>query len=242
MKRIAIFGATSAIAQRIARLYAARGASFFLAARNEERTRAVADDLVARGAAKAEISLADLDDSSRHEELLDDAYTVFPEIDLLVVAHGVLGSAEASPEDVERILRTDLVAKASLLLRIAQRLEKQKSGTIIALSSVAGDRGRAVNPAYGAAKAGLTAFLSALRQRLYRSGVRVLTVKPGIVDTPMTQHLERKPLVASPEAVARDVVRAVDRGRDVVYTPFVWRVVMFVIRAIPEWLFKRLSF
>jgi decaprenylphospho-beta-D-erythro-pentofuranosid-2-ulose 2-reductase len=99
-----------------------------------------------------------------------------------------------------------------------------------------------VNPAYGAAKAGLTAFLSALRQRLYRSGVRVLTVKPGIVDTPMTQHMQRKPLVATPEAVARDIVRAVDRGRDVVYTPFIWRIVMFVIRALPERLFKRLSF
>jgi short-subunit dehydrogenase len=242
MKRIAIFGATSAIAQRIARLYAERGASFFLAARSEERARAVADDLVSRGAERAEISLADLDDSSRHEELLNDAYTVFPEIDIVVVAHGVLGSGDAGPEEVERILRTDLVAKASLLLRVAQRFEKQKSGTIVALSSVAGDRGRGINPAYGAAMAGLTAFLSALRQRLSRTGVHVLTVKPGIVDTPMTQHLERKPLAASSEAVARDVVRAVDRGRDVVYTPFVWRIVMFVIRALPERIFKRLSF
>jgi decaprenylphospho-beta-D-erythro-pentofuranosid-2-ulose 2-reductase len=242
MKRIAIFGATSAIAQRIARLYAERGASFFLAARNEHRARAVADDLLARGAERAEISLGDLDDSSRHEELLNDAYTVFPEIDLLIVAHGVLGSGDAGPEDVERILRTDLVAKAALLTRIAQRLEKQKSGTLVTLSSVAGDRGRGVNPAYGAAMAGLTAFLSALRQRLYRSGARILTVKPGFVDTPMTQHLENKPLAATPEVVARDIVRAVDRGRDVVYTPFVWRIVMLVVRALPEWLFKRLSF
>ena len=94
---------------------------------------------------------------------------------------------------------------------------------------------------YGASKAGLTAFLSALRNRLYRTGVRVVTVKPGFVDTPMTAHLPKNPLYASPERVARDIVRAVDRGRDVVYTPWWWRLVMLIVKLVPERIFKRLS-
>jgi decaprenylphospho-beta-D-erythro-pentofuranosid-2-ulose 2-reductase len=242
MKRIVVLGATSAIAQRIARLYAARGASFFLAARNQDRVQAVADDLRARGAERAEIAVADLDDSSRHDELIEGAQVALSGIDLLIVAHGLLGTRDAGPEEAERVLRTGLVGPVSLLLRAALRLERQRSGAIVALSSVAGDRGRAANAAYGAAKAGLSAFLSALRQRLYRSGVRVVTVKPGFVDTPMTAHLAHKPLAVPPDVVARDVVRALDRGRDVVYTPWIWRLVMLVVRAIPERMFKRLSF
>ena len=139
------------------------------------------------------------------------------------------------------MLRTDLLGPVSLLTRAAQRLEAQGSGCIAALSSVAGDRGRGSNLVYGAAKAGLTAFLSGLRNRLSGAGVRVVTVKPGFVDTPMTDHLPKNPLYASPERVARDVVRAIDTGADVVYTPWWWRFVMLAVRLIPERLFKRLS-
>jgi short-subunit dehydrogenase len=106
---------------------------------------------------------------------------------------------------------------------------------------VAGDRGRGSNAVYGAAKAGLTAFLSGLRNRLAPAGVRVVTVKPGFVDTPMTGHVAKNPLFASPERVARDLLRAIDTGADVVYTPWWWRFVMLLVRLIPERLFKRLS-
>jgi short-subunit dehydrogenase len=111
----------------------------------------------------------------------------------------------------------------------------------VALSSVAGDRGRASNAVYGASKAGLAAFLSGLRNRLHASGVRVVTVKPGFVDTPMTARLPKNPLYSPPERVANDLVRAVDRGRDVVYTPWWWRLVMLAVRLVPERIFKRLS-
>ena len=195
MRRVLVLGATSAIAQQVARLYADRGAELFLVARNEERLGAVADDLRVRGAS-VETAIADLDDPARHDELL---------------------------------------------ARAAQRLEAQGSGCIAALSSVAGDRGRGSNLVYGAAKAGLTAFLSGLRNRLSGAGVRVVTVKPGFVDTPMTDHLPKNPLYASPERVARDVVRAIEGGADVVYTPWWWRWVMLAVRLVPERLFKRLS-
>jgi short-subunit dehydrogenase len=239
MSRVLVLGATSAIAQQVARLYAARGAELFLVARNQERLDAVAKDLRVRGASVT-TAVADLDDPTLHEELLAGAAP----LELVLLAHGVLGDAGETgrnAEAAEAVLRTDLLGPVSLLTRAAARLEAQRSGCIVALSSVAGERGRGSNPVYGAAKAGLTAFLSGLRNRLTRSGVRVVTVKPGFVDTPMTAHLPRNPLYASPERVARDLVRAVDAGVDVVYTPWWWRLVMIAVRLVPERLFKRLS-
>ncbi len=239
MTRVLVLGATSAIAQQVARLYAARGAALFLVARNEERLAAVADDLRVRGAS-VDTAVADLDDPARHEDLLARAAP----LEVVFLAHGVLGDAretERSAEAAEAVLRTNLLGPVSLLTRAAQRLEAQRGGCIVALSSVAGDRGRASNAVYGASKAGLATFLSGLRNRLYRTGVRVVTVKPGLVDTPMTAHLRKNPLYSSPGRVARDVVRAVDRGRDVVYTPWWWRLVLFAVRLLPERVFKRLS-
>jgi len=240
MRRVLILGATSAIAQEIGRAFAQRGASFFLVARNQERLRAVAEDLRTRGAAAVETALLDLDDRSGHAGLLERAAP----LEVVLLAHGVLGDSretERDPEAAVRVLQTNLAGPVSLLTLAAQRMEAQRGGCIVALSSVAGDRGRGGNAVYGASKAGLSAFLSGLRNRLFRSGVRVVTVKPGLVDTPMTAHLPRSPLYASPARVARDVVRAVERGGDVVYTPWYWRLVMLVIRLIPERIFKRLS-
>ena len=239
MERVLVLGATSAIAQQVARLYAARGASLFLVARNAEHLSAVADDLRVRGAT-VETAVADLDDPALHGELLTRAAP----LQIVLLAHGVLGDPQRTAQDARAagdVLWTNLLAPVSLLTHAAGRMEEQRSGCLVALSSVAGDRGRASNTVYGASKAGLTAFLSGLRNRLYRTGVRVVTVKPGFVDTPMTAHLPKNPLFAPPERVARDVVRAVDRGRDVVYTPWWWRLVMLIVKLVPERIFKRLS-
>jgi short-subunit dehydrogenase len=239
MTRVLVLGATSAIAQQVARLYAARGAELFLVARNPQRLEAVANDLRVRGAS-VETAAADLDDPALHEDLLARAAP----LEVVFLAHGVLGDAretERSAGAADSVLRTNLVGPVSLLNCAAQRLEAQRSGCIVALSSVAGDRGRGSNAVYGASKAGLTAFLSGLRNRLSPAGVRVVTVKPGFVDTPMTAHLAKNPLYSSPDRVARDVVRAVESGTDVVYTPWWWRLIMLAVRLLPERVFKRLS-
>jgi decaprenylphospho-beta-D-erythro-pentofuranosid-2-ulose 2-reductase len=239
MNRVLVLGATSAIAQQVARAYAERGAALFLVARNEQRLGAVADDLRVRGA-QVETAVADLDDPAGHEALLARAAP----LEIVFLAYGTLGDArrtEQRTEAAEAILRTNLSSPVSLLTRAAQRLEAQGSGCIVALASVAGDRGRASNAVYGAAKAGLSAFLSGLRNRLSRSGVRVITVKPGLVDTPMTGHLPKNRLYSSPERVARDLLRGIDGTADVIYTPWWWRWIMLVVRLIPERLFKRLS-
>ena len=242
MKRVVILGATSAIAQHVARVFAEQGASLFLVARNPDRLAAVAADATARGATRVETAVSDLDDFAGHPRLFDRAETALGPADVVLVAHGVLGSRDAGPEDSVGILRTDLVSPTSLLLHAARRMEARRGGTLVALSSVAGDRGRAANPVYGAAKAGLTGLLSALRQRLSPAGVSVLTVKPGFVDTPMTAHIPAMPFAVGPDRVAKDIVRAIERGADVVYTPPIWRLVMLVVRLLPERLFKKLAF
>jgi len=243
MHKAILFGATSAMAQETGRLLAARGAELFLVGRDERKLQAVMSDLEVRGATRVDALVADLDDVARFPSILDEAANALGRIDLVVVAQGVLGSqpeAEAGGEVAAKLLHTNFVAPALLLQEAGNRLAAQKGGTLVAISSVAGDRGRQSNYFYGAAKGGLSTFLAGLRNRLFREGVHVLTVKPGFVDSPMTAHLPKNALFAPPSAVAQAIVRGVEKRRDVVYVPGFWRAIMLVIRAIPERVFKRL--
>ncbi|HKP75784.1 MAG TPA: SDR family NAD(P)-dependent oxidoreductase, partial [Longimicrobiaceae bacterium] len=162
----------------------------------------------------------------------------------VVVAFGWMGDAERARHDAEEARRTidvNFTAVVSLLTPLADHLERRGAGFVCVISSVAGDRGRQSNYVYGAAKGGLTVYLQGLRNRLFPAGVRVITVKPGFVDTRMTFGLEGTFLVARPERVAKGIVRAIERGADEVYLPGFWRPVMMAIRAVPERVFKRLK-
>lgn len=243
VRKVAVFGATSAVAQRTARLLAERGADLFLVARSAERLAAVAADARARGAAVT-TAVADLDEPGRHVELVDRAAAALGTIDAVIVAQGVLATSDACEADralAARVLVTNLLGPALLCEAAAARLSAQGHGAIVAISSVAGDRGRQSNHLYGAAKGGLSTYLEGLRNRLFRRGVHVVTVKPGFVDTPMTAHLPKNALYTSPDVVARAIVAAVERRRSVVYVPGFWRAIMLVIRHLPEAIFKRLS-
>ena len=240
MKRVVILGATSAIAQEVARLFALRGDALHLVARSAERLQALAADLRTRGASAVSIAARDL--NLEPEAVIAEAWAAQGGCDVLLLAHGILGDpseSDRSPAAAELVLRTNLLGPVSLLTLAAQRLER--GACIAALSSVAGDRGRKKNGVYGASKAGLDSFLSALRQRLFERDVCVLTLKPGFVDTPMTAHMPRNALFARPADVARGIVRAIDARRDVVYLPWFWRYIMEAIRRVPERLFKKLS-
>jgi short-subunit dehydrogenase len=232
-----VLGATSAIAQAAARVWAERGAELFLVARDAQKLAAVADDLRTRGG-QVETLVQDLNQDQ--PGLIEWAGAA----DVMLLAQGILGDPQrrdTDPDYAELILRTNLIAPARLLTLLAPRL--QRGACIAALSSVAGDRGRAKVGIYGASKAGLDSFLSALRQRLQPSGVRVLTLKPGFVDTPMTAALPKTPLFATATQIGSGIVRAVDAGRDgVVYLPWWWRFIMLVVKSLPERVFKRLSF
>ena len=245
MKRILILGATSAIAVAAARLWAARGDRLVLVARDPAKLRETANDLEVLGAEGVTYETADLADSAGHAALIEKALGALEgELDIALIAYGTLSdqaSSEADAATTLRELNINFLSVASLLTELANRLERQRHGTLAVISSVAGDRGRPSNYVYGSAKGGLSLFLQGLRGRLFRSGVQVLTIKPGFVDTPMTAEIKKNPLFASPEQVAADIVRAIDKGRDTLYTPFFWAFIMAIIRLIPGALFKRLK-
>ena len=243
MKKIVIVGAASAIAEHYARLEAANGAALLLAGRSVPRLEAIAADLRTRGAAEVATFVLDVNALERHAPLLAEAWSRFGQVDVLLLAHGTLPDNEACAADPVRAVHefnTNGTSTIALMAAAAQRLQVQGHGTLAVISSVAGDRGRASNYLYGSAKAAVTAYASGLRQRLAGSGVNVLTVKPGFVDTPMTRAFRKGPLWASPQAVARGIVRAIGRRRAGAYLPAFWWGVMRVITHIPEPLFRRI--
>ena len=244
MRKVLIIGATSAIAEATARILATRGDALYLVARNQARLEAIAADLSVRGSPRVSSEVLDANDLSGHEAMLERAAIFLGGYDTVLMAHGTLSDQKACETDVELTLReinTNGVSVIALLTRVANRLAAQRSGTIAVISSVAGDRGRASNYVYGSAKALVTAFLSGLRQRLAKVGVSVVTIKPGLIDTPMTAAFPKGPLWARPETVARGIVKAIDRGSNTVYLPGFWRPIMLLIRAIPDWAFLRMS-
>jgi short-subunit dehydrogenase len=241
-KRVLALGATSAIAEATLRLMAEQGGSFVLVGRNAQKLDAVRSDLLTRGARAATALVADLDDTAGHPALLAQAVAALGGIDVALLAHGVLGNQADAERDygaAEAILRTNFLSAVSLITWLANYFEAERRGTLAVISSVAGDRGRKSNYVYGASKGALNIYLDGLRHRLHGTGVHVLTVKPGFVATPMTAHLPPSPLFAQPSQVAHDIVRGIDKGKSVVYTPPFWRPIMLVVRNCPAFIFHR---
>lgn len=244
MKKILIIGATSAIAEATAKRFAGQGDSLFLLARNSLRMESLAQDLRVRGAATVNTAIFDANALETHGALLETALTTLQGLDIVLIAHGTLSdqkACESSTELTMQELHTNAISIISLLTILANHFAQQGHGCIAVISSVAGDRGRQSNYVYGTAKGALTIFLQGLRNRLYKSGVQVLTIKPGFVDTPMTANFPKGPLWASPDKVAKDIDSAILNKRDILYTPGFWWLIMMIIKNIPEKVFKRLS-
>lgn len=243
MRRIMIVGATAAIAQATARRFAADGCRFFLVARNGDKLAAVADDLRVRGADQVHVAVADALAYDRHAALVEEAASALQGLDVVLVAHGSLPGQSACERDVAAVRQAfeiNALSVISILTHAANHFQHQGFGTLAAIGSVAGDRGRQSNTTYGAAKGALAIFMQGLRNRMHPHGVRVLTIKPGFVDTPMTAAFPKGVLWARPEQIADGIHRAMTRDRDVVYLPWFWRPIMTVLRLVPERIFKRL--
>ncbi|MBL8807072.1 MAG: SDR family oxidoreductase [Rhodospirillales bacterium] len=240
-----VLGASSAIARAFARAAAAQGADILLAARDLVDAEATAADIAIRTARRAEAVKFDALDEAAQDELVAWAREFAGSGTLNVfLAFGTMpdqAAIDADPSLVAPTVMANFTAAASLLHRLAPVLEAQGTGAVVALGSVAGDRGRLKNYVYGSAKAGLHAYLQGLRARLVRKGVHVVTLKPGFVDTAMTWGLPGLFLVAPPEAVARAALDAAAKKRDVVYAPAFWWGIMTIIRHIPERIFKKLN-
>lgn len=243
-KNILIIGATSAIAKATLRIYAEQNNNLYLVARNEEQLKIIAEDAKIRGANQVEFMACDLAELNAHQALIENVYTSYPKLDIVLIAHGTLPNQQACQENVETALQEiniNALSTISLLTLLANRFETEKSGNIAVISSVAGDRGRQSNYVYGSAKGMVSTFLQGLRNRLDDSNVQVLDIKPGFVDTPMTAEFKKGALWAQPEQVAQNIIKAINSGRNTLYTPWFWWGIMFIIRNIPEFIFKKLK-
>lgn len=242
MQRILIIGATSAIAEATARQYAARSAKLFLVGRDGQKLTAIADDLTVRGANEVGTHILDVVNLDHHSEMLDAAWSHLGDVDVALIAHGTLPSQSDCERSVETALREFAINGTStiaLATALGQRL--RAPATLAVISSVAGDRGRASNYLYGSAKAAVSTFLSGLGQHLHATGVNVLTIKPGFVDTPMTRDFRKGVLWAKPAGVARGIIHGIDKRRPELYLPSFWWLIMTVIRHIPEFFFRRIK-
>lgn len=244
-QKILIIGATSAIASACARKWAEQKACFFLVGRNAEKLKQISDDLLTRGASQASTYILDLNQFENHQTMFNSCYSSLGKIDIALLAHGSLPNQKTCEQDANLALKefsSNGLSVISLLTLLANRMEEQRCGTIAVISSVAGERGRPSNYLYGTAKAAVTTFCEGLRSRLFRAGIHVLTIKPGFVDTPMTQGLPLpKILVAAPNKVASDIMRAISYKKNTIYTPRFWTGIMWITRCIPDFLFKKLK-
>lgn len=244
MNTILIVGATSAIAEETAKLYARKGDRLVLWGRNPDRLKSIQNNLQVLGANEVFIFKIDLDLCEKHSELLATTLKKAGPIDVALIAHGVLPVQQHVQHDFLAMLpslHTNFISFSSLLTVLAEYFETRRLGTIAILTSVAADRGRKSNYVYGAAKAGVSVFTDGLRGRLADSGVHVVNIKPGMVDTPMTAHLKKGLLFTSPETVAKGIVKAISKQKATAYVPGYWRLVMWIIRCIPEAVFKKMN-
>lgn len=239
---VLILGARSDIGRAVAHGFAAAGHPVQLAARDSDSLQADKTDMELRHGVA--VSLHDFDalDTEGHEAFVD----ALPELPRIAVcAVGLMGEQSANEQDLAaaaQVMRSNFEGPASILAVLANRFQARGSGALVGISSVAGDRGRATNYVYGASKAGFTAFLSGLRNRLAKEGVHVVTVLPGFVETQMTEGMDLpERLTAQPQEVADAIVRAVEKKRNVIYVRPIWWLIMAIIRNIPEAIFKKLS-
>ena len=242
MSYILIVGAKSDIAKAIAREYAKNGYDIYLAGRKIDELEEFATDLRVRSQRDVRLVELDILDFESHQSFYDE---LEPKPLGVVTAVGYLGDQDEAQEDITQtlqIINTNYTGVVTLLNTIANDFEARKSGFIVGISSVAGDRGRKSNYLYGSAKAGFSAYLSGLRNRLYESQVSVMSVKPGFVATKMTEGMDLpQRLTALPQEVAEDIFKAQQSGKDILYTKWIWRYIMLIITSIPEFIFKKMS-
>lgn len=241
-ENVLILGAASDMAVAIARKFASQGYSLTLAGRSLEKLKAIEGDLKVRYNGTVHSVVFDALDFASHSSF----YSSLPEKpDIVVCVFGLLGDQAVSQHDwkaCEEVLNSNYVGAVSILNIVANDFETRKKGTIVGISSVAGERGRQSNYLYGSAKAGFTAYLAGLRNRMFHHGVHVLTVKPGFVKTRMIENMKTPgPITAQPAQVGDQVYKAVKKKRNTIYVLPVWALIMLIIRTIPEGIFKKMK-
>lgn len=245
MKHVLIIGASSAIANACAKRFALKEDKLFLVARNQEKLDIQKQDLETRGAAQVETLALDITKIDQHAKLIEHAKSTMGRLDTVLIAHGTLPNQNECQLSVEQTLQeiqVNATSTIALLTLIANDFEQQGRGDIAVITSVAGDRGRQSNYIYGAAKGMVSRFLQGLDNRLSKSGIKVLDIKPGFVDTPMTASFDKSgALWAQPEQIAEIIDNALGKRSGVIYAPWFWWGIMTIIKSIPTFIFRKLS-
>lgn len=239
-----VFGATSRIAECTVRILAEQGNSFVLVARDMAKLEMLARDLEARGAPEVTLASLDLGDIAKLKEWFAEHAGLSESVSSVIVAHGVLPDqceVQNSWEAIQRSYDVNLTSPMLIATEVCKWFERKGAGTLAVITSVAGDRARQSNYVYGAAKGAVSLYLQGLRNRFGRTPIKIVDIRPGFVDTPMTAHIDKGPLFASAEQVAEGIVKAMRSGRNIVYLPWFWRFIMLIIRVIPECIFKKLT-
>jgi short-subunit dehydrogenase len=241
---VLILGCTSPIAQSVAAEFARRKINIHFAARRLDAAKKLCNDFSVRYSVSAKAWEFDARNYKTHKKFIEDVFSD-DDIECILIAFGYLGEQEKSERDIseaQKVIETNYTGAVSVCELAAERFLEKGRGTIAAISSVAGDRGRKSNYIYGSAKSALSTYLSGLRNRLYQNNIHVLTIKPGFVDTPMTFGMKiPRIILALPERVGRDIYKAIVKRKNILYTPFYWRWIMLIIKLIPEFVFKKLS-
>jgi len=245
MKKILIIGATSAITLACARLWAKQGCEFFLVARNDEKLAQVASDLLSRGANSVTTHIMDSTDFTKFPLMLNQCLRAFHQIDIALIGHGTLSDQVACEQSVDLTYQEILcngTSVVALMTLLANQFSIQKCGCLAVISSVAGDRGRKSNYVYGSAKGLVGIFTQGLQHRFAKTRVKIVLIKPGPTDTPMTSQLKSKGMkLAGVDTVAQVIVEGVNKGKPVIYAPGKWAFIMLIIRFIPNFIFNKLD-
>ena len=246
MDKILIFGATSAIAESCCRQFAIKKKSLFLYGRDKNKLQLMAKDLTIRGAPKVAF---DFFNAEKHKEnaklLVEKADKELIGFDTVILAHGILPNQQKCQESIElsqQVIKINLLSMISYLTELDNYFKNKKNGTIVVISSVAGDRGRQSNYIYGTSKGGLSLFCQGLRNKLHKNNINLITIKPGFVNTPMTANFVHDNFLwSNPDKIARDIIQAIRNKSSEVYTPWYWYWIMLFITLIPEKYFKRMN-
>ncbi len=241
MQNVLVLGATSAVAAKVCETWAQRQCRLFLVGRSADKLAALVEKL---GAAVVASRTVDFHDRAASAAVVQEAIATLGSVDLALIAHGDLGDqllSEADVDEAERIISANFTSVVSLVVPLANHMQQRRSGHLVVISSVAGERGRPRNFTYGAAKRAITTYLQGQRSRLYSFGVAVTTIKLGPVDSPMTVGHKRNALFSTLEQAAKHIVRAVDRRAGEVYVPSYWAPIMMIVRNVPEAVFQKIG-